>query len=155
MLFSRVHTILYVTMSVRRSVGLSVGLSVITSLFWAFRAKRRADFSYCPCPATILPLPTCTRLMLPCIRPCFSAQHILCFSVSILLLYRPIATVVTFLADSSLSYLTKYFSAQQNSTDVPLFLALIQSNMLFEASHFFSHDRRSQIYLVAKFGVFQ
>ena len=26
--------------------------------------------SYCPCPTTILPLPTRTRLMLPCIRPC-------------------------------------------------------------------------------------
>ena len=55
------------------SVGRSVGRSVITSHFWAFRAKRRADFSYCPCLATILPLPTRTRLMLPCIRPCFSS----------------------------------------------------------------------------------
>ena len=48
----------------------SVRQSVITSRFWAFRAERRAYFSYCPCPATILPLPTRTRLMLPCIRPC-------------------------------------------------------------------------------------
>ena len=44
------------------------GRSVITSCFWAFRAKRRADFSYCPCPAPILPLPTRTWLMLPYIR---------------------------------------------------------------------------------------
>ena len=51
---------------------MSVGWSVITSRFWALRAKTRADFSYCPCPATILPLPTRTRLMLPCIRPCSS-----------------------------------------------------------------------------------
>ena len=54
-------------MSLCRSVGPSVRRSVITSRFWAFRAKRRADFSYCPCPSTILPLPTRTRLMLPCI----------------------------------------------------------------------------------------
>ena len=46
------------------SVGPSVGQSVFTSRFWAFRAKRRADFSYCPCPANILPLPTRTRLIL-------------------------------------------------------------------------------------------
>ena len=26
--------------------------------------------SFCPCPTTILPLLTRTRLMLPCIRPC-------------------------------------------------------------------------------------
>ena len=44
--------------SLCRSVGPSVGPSVITSRFWAFRAKRRADFSYCPYPATILPLPS-------------------------------------------------------------------------------------------------
>ena len=70
---------LYVTMSVRRSVGPSVSRSVgpsvrrsvITSRFWAFRAERRANLSYCPCPDAILPLPTRTRLMLPCIRPCF------------------------------------------------------------------------------------
>ena len=54
------------------SVRRFVRPSVITSRFWAFRAKRRAEFSYCPCPATILPLPTRTRLMLPCIRPCWS-----------------------------------------------------------------------------------
>ena len=70
--FSRVHATLYVTMS----VGPSVGPSVITSRFWAFRANRRADFSYCPCPATILPLPTRTRLMLPCIRPWFLTGEI-------------------------------------------------------------------------------
>ena len=56
--------------SLCRLVSRSVGPSIITSRFWAFRAKGRADFSYCPCPATILPLPTRTRLMLPCIRPC-------------------------------------------------------------------------------------
>ena len=61
---------------VGRSVGPSVGPSVITSRFWAFRAKRRADFSYCPCPATILPLPTRTRLMLPCIRPCWLLNEV-------------------------------------------------------------------------------
>ena len=48
----------------------SVGWSVNTSCFWAFRAKRRADFSYYPCPAPILPLPTRTQLMLPYIRTC-------------------------------------------------------------------------------------
>ena len=47
-------------------ITMAVGRSVITSRFWEFRAKRRADFSYCPCPATILPLPTRTRLMQPC-----------------------------------------------------------------------------------------
>ena len=76
--FSRVHATLYVTMSVRRSVCPSVGPSVgrkslrSKSFFWAFRAEWRSDLSYCPCPTTILPLPTRTRLMLPCIRPCFS-----------------------------------------------------------------------------------
>ena len=58
--------------SLCRSVCPSIGRSIITSRFWAFRAKRRADFSYCPCPATILPLPNRTQLMLPCIQPCFS-----------------------------------------------------------------------------------
>ena len=53
----------------------SVGWSVNTSCFWAFRAKRRADFSYCPCPANILP-PTRTQLMLPCIRPCYCYQYL-------------------------------------------------------------------------------
>ena len=53
----------------------SVGWSKITSRFWAFRAKRRTDFSFCP--ATILPLPTHTWLMLPCIRPCFSLKTLL------------------------------------------------------------------------------
>ena len=33
------------------------------------RALLRLE-SYCPCPTTILPLPTRTQLMLPCIRPC-------------------------------------------------------------------------------------
>ena len=47
-IFSRVHATLYVTMLVRRLVG----PSVITSRFWLFRAKGRADFSY------ILPLPS-------------------------------------------------------------------------------------------------
>ena len=56
--------------SVHPSVGRSVCPLVITSRFWAFRAKRRAYLSYCPCPDNILPLPTRTRLMLPCIRPC-------------------------------------------------------------------------------------
>ena len=67
--FSRVHATLYVTMSVRPSVGPSVRPSKITSLFQAYRAERRSDLSYCPCPATILPLPTRTQLMLLCIRP--------------------------------------------------------------------------------------
>ena len=40
------------------------------SLFSTFSGKRRSDLSYCPCPTTILLLPTRTRLMLPCIRPC-------------------------------------------------------------------------------------
>ena len=70
-IFNRVHATLYVGRSVGQSVRWSVGPSVITSRFGGFRAKRRADFSYCPCPATILPLPTRTRLMLPCIRPCY------------------------------------------------------------------------------------
>ena len=35
--------------------------------------------SYCPCPTTVLPLPTRTRLMLPCIRPCFR----LCLSIKV------------------------------------------------------------------------
>merc|ERR1712087_858143 len=49
------------------SVGLSVGPSEITLLFLAFRAERRSDLSYCPCPTTVLLLPTHTQLMLPCI----------------------------------------------------------------------------------------
>ena len=73
--FSRVHATLYVTMSVRRSVRRSVRWSVcrseITSLFLAFGAEGRSDLTYCPCPTTILPMPTRTRLMLPCIWPCF------------------------------------------------------------------------------------
>ena len=70
-------TRLYTSLSVHPSVC----PSVITSRFWAFIAKRRADFSYCPCPATILPLPTRTRLMLPCIRPCYVVKnHFLLFS---------------------------------------------------------------------------
>ena len=71
--FSSVHATLYVTMSVRWLVGRLVGRSV---RFWAFRAKRK-DFSYCPCPATILPLPTRMWLMLPCIQPCFSLNTLL------------------------------------------------------------------------------
>ena len=82
--FSCVHATLYVTIlvgssirpsvgpSVGRSVGRLVGPSVITSRFCTFRAERRAGLSYCPCLSAILPLPTGTRLMLPCIRPCSS-----------------------------------------------------------------------------------
>ena len=61
----------------------SVGPSEITSLFQVFRAERRSDLSYCPCPTTILPLPTRTRLMLPCIRPCF----LLFFNLYLFILY--------------------------------------------------------------------
>ena len=35
-------------MSLYRSVHWSVRPAVITSCFWVFRAKRRADFSHCP-----------------------------------------------------------------------------------------------------------
>ena len=67
-LFSRVHATLYVTMSVGPSVRpKSLCSALLFSVFWA---ERRLDLSYCPCPTTILPLPTRTRLMLPCIRPC-------------------------------------------------------------------------------------
>ena len=55
--------------SVRRSVYPSVRPSEITLLFQVFRAERRSDLSYCPCPTNILPLPTRTRLKLPCIQP--------------------------------------------------------------------------------------
>ena len=82
-IFSRVHATLYVTMSVGPSVRPSVGRSEITSLFSAFRAERSSDMSYCPCPTTILPLPTRTRLMLPCIRPCSRARMRGCFRQSI------------------------------------------------------------------------
>ena len=41
-----------------------------------FRADRRSVLSYGPCPTTILPLPTRTQMMLPCIRPCFLNFHI-------------------------------------------------------------------------------
>ena len=65
--------------SIRHYVGPSVrwlvGRSEITSLFQVFRAERRSVLSYCPCPTTILPLPTRTRLMLPCIRPCYKTSH--------------------------------------------------------------------------------
>ena len=98
LVFSRVYATLYVTMSVRGSVR----RSVITSRFWAFRARRRADFSYCPCPATILPLPTRTQLMLPCIRPCFfkflysdlNYFLFICFFFPV-----PVSTEIRFLAD--------------------------------------------------------
>ena len=63
--FSRVHVLCRFM-----SVGPSVCPSEITSLFQAFRDERRSDLSYCPCPTTTLILPTLTRLMLPCIRPC-------------------------------------------------------------------------------------
>ena len=64
------YTRLYTSLC--RSVGRSeITLSEITSLFWTFRAEWRSDLSYCPCPTTILPLPTRTQQMLPCIRPCF------------------------------------------------------------------------------------
>ena len=64
-IFCRVLLDSIVTMSVRRK------LLRPKSLFWAFRAEWRSDLSYCPCPTTILPLPTRMRLMLPCIRLCF------------------------------------------------------------------------------------
>ena len=75
------HATLYVTMSVRRSVGPSVRPKSLrfASLFSAFRGKRRSDLSYCPSPTTILPLPTRTRLMLPCIRPCFLKIKYFCW----------------------------------------------------------------------------
>ena len=70
--------------SLCRSVGplvrRSVRRSEITSLFSAFRAERRSDLSYCPCLTTILSLPTRTRLMLLCIRPC-SFQPLLCLQL--------------------------------------------------------------------------
>ena len=60
-------------MSLCRSVCWSVGhpkslcYASLFSVFWA----ERFDLSYCPCPTTILPLPTRMLLMLSCIRPCF------------------------------------------------------------------------------------
>ena len=74
-------TRLYVTMLVGWLVSQLVGRSIITSRFCAFRAKKRADLSYCPCPDAILPLPTGTRLMLSCIRPCFFSVSF-CLSIS-------------------------------------------------------------------------
>ena len=44
--------------------------------FCAFRAERRANLSYCPCPSAILPLSTRTWLMLPCIRPCYFYKNL-------------------------------------------------------------------------------
>merc|ERR1712212_495733 len=82
----------YVGPSVRWSARLLVRPLVrpseITLLFQAYRAERRSDLSYCPCPVTILPLPTRTRLMLPCIQPCWDLVHSLlisfCFGSEIL-----------------------------------------------------------------------
>ena len=51
--------------------------SVITLPFQAFGAEKRTDLSYCPCPTTIMPLPTRTRLMLSCIQPCSIEKNLI------------------------------------------------------------------------------
>ena len=88
--------------SVRRSVRPSVRPSVgrkslrFASLFSAFRAERRSDLSYCPCPTTILPLPTRTRLMLPCIRPCSLLIFHVVWRVQIIFLHSILPFHITF-----------------------------------------------------------
>ena len=77
-IFSRVHATLQPTLSVCLSVGRLVTLSFFR-VYWQFGG-------YCSCPTawlvyfTIsLPLPTRTRLGLPCIRPCSFIYHLLSF----------------------------------------------------------------------------